>query len=254
MLTDLAGFVKEFLFEITFDYIAAEFYRFKTKNRIFMFKIIKESFETKKKRAKKIIALLKKEYPEAKCSLNFKNPLELMVATILSAQCTDARVNIVTRTLFKKYRKAQDYLKVTQKELEEDIRSTGFFRNKAKAIQNACKNIREKFGGKVPKTMEELTSLNGIGRKTANVILGNAYGIPSGIAVDTHVTRLSHRLGLSYAKTPEKIEQDLMHLVPKRDWILFPHLMIFHGRKICQARNPKCTQCRLNKICPSSLA
>ncbi|EQB63233.1 MAG: Endonuclease III [candidate division Zixibacteria bacterium RBG-1] len=219
-----------------------------------MFKIIRESFETKKKRAKKIIALLKKEYPDAKCSLNFKNPLELMVATILSAQCTDARVNIVTKTLFKKYRKTQDYYKVPQEEFEQDIKSTGFFRNKAKAIQSACKVIAEKYRGKVPKTMEELTSLNGIGRKTANVILGNAYGIASGIAVDTHVTRLSHRLGLSYAKTPEKIEQELMKLVPQSDWILFPHLLIWHGRKICQARNPKSPQCVLNKICPSSLA
>ena len=219
-----------------------------------MFKIIRESFETKKKRAKKIIALLKKEYPDAKCSLNFKNPLELMVATILSAQCTDARVNIVTKTLFKKYRKTQDYYKVPQEEFEQDIKSTGFFRNKAKAIQSACKVIAEKYRGKVPKTMEELTSLNGIGRKTANVILGNAYGIASGIAVDTHVTRLSHRLGLSYAKTPEKIELELMKLVPQSDWILFPHLLIWHGRKICQARNPKSPQCVLNKICPSSLA
>ena len=219
-----------------------------------MFKIIRESFETKKKRAKKIIALLKKEYPDAKCSLNFKNPLELMVATILSAQCTDARVNIVTKTLFKKYRKTQDYYKVPQEEFEQDIKSTGFFRNKAKAIQSACKVIAEKYRGKVPKTMEELTSLNGIGRKTANVILGNAYGIASGIAVDTHVTRLSHRLGLSYAKTPEKIELELIKIVPQSDWILFPHLLIWHGRKICQARSPKCTQCVLNKICPSSLA
>ncbi|HKZ22550.1 MAG TPA: endonuclease III [candidate division Zixibacteria bacterium] len=219
-----------------------------------MFKIIKESFESKKKRTRKIIALLKKEYPDAKCSLNFRKPLELMVATILSAQCTDVRVNIVTKTLFKKYRRPQDYYKVPPKELEEDIRSTGFFRNKAKAIQSACKVIAEKYRGKVPKTMEELTSLSGIGRKTANVILGNAYGIASGIAVDTHVTRLSHRLGLSYAKTPEKIEQELMKLVPQSDWILFPHLLIWHGRKICQARNPKCPQCVLNKICPSSLA
>lgn len=219
-----------------------------------MFKIIKENFEAKKRRTTKIVSLLKKEYPEAGCSLSFNNPLELMVATILSAQCTDARVNIVTKTLFKKYRKAQDYLKVPQKELEEDIRSTGFFRNKARAIQSSCETIIAEFGGKVPKTMEDLTSLNGIGRKTANVILGNAYGIPSGIAVDTHVTRLSKRLGLSYSKTAEKIEQDLQKLVPKSDWILFPHLMIFHGRKICQARKPRCEKCSLNKICPSSLA
>ncbi len=219
-----------------------------------MFKVIEESLEAKKRRSKKIIFLLKKEYPYAKCSLNFKNPLELMVATILSAQCTDVRVNIVTKTLFKKYRKTDDYLKVTQKKLEEDIKSTGFFRNKAKAIQSGCKTISEKFGGRVPKNMGDLTSLNGIGRKTANVILGNAYGISSGIAVDTHVTRLSKRLGLSYAKTPEKIEQELIKLVPRSDWILFPHLIIFHGRKICQARNPKCPQCGLNKICPSSLA
>ena len=218
-----------------------------------MFKVIKESLGIKKKRTKKIIYLLKKEYPDAKCSLNFRNPLELMIATILSAQCTDVRVNIVTQSLFKKYRKAEDCANVSQKELEEDIKSTGFFRNKTKSIRLACQKMVEKFNGKVPRTMEDLLYLNGIGRKTANVILGNAYGIPSGIAVDTHVTRISKRLGLSYSKTAEKIEQDLMQLVPKSDWILFPHLIIFHGRKICQARNPKCEKCVLNKICPSSL-
>ena len=218
-----------------------------------MFKVIRESFDKKKGRAFRIISLLKKKYPQACCSLNFENPLQLLAATRLSAQCTDERVNLVTPALFKKYKNAKDYADASQSELEKMIRSTGFFRGKAKSIRMAAKKIVERFGGKVPRTMEEMLSLDGIGRKSANVILGNAYEIPSGIAVDTHVLRLSKRLGLSYAKTPEKVEEELMKLVPKQDWILFPHLIISHGRKICQARKPKCGECRLNKLCPSSL-
>jgi len=218
-----------------------------------MFKVIRESFDKKKGRALRIISLLKKEYPQARCSLDFQNPLQLLVATRLSAQCTDERVNLVTPALFKKFKSAKDFAKAPQSELEKMIKSTGFFRAKAKSIRLAAKKIVDSFRGKVPKTMEEMLSLDGIGRKSANVILGNAYGIPSGIAVDTHVLRLSKRLGLSYAKTPEKVEEELMKLVPKRDWILFPHLIISHGRKICQARKAKCGGCRLNKVCPSSL-
>ena len=218
-----------------------------------MFKTIRESFDKKKRRALRIISLIKQEYPQARCSLNFDNPLQLLVATRLSAQCTDERVNLVTPALFKKYKSAKDLAKASQSELQKMIRSTGFFRGKAKSIRMAAKKIAERFGGKVPRTMEEMLSLDGIGRKSANVILGNAYGIPSGIAVDTHVLRLSKRLGLSYAKTPEKVEEELIKLVPKPDWILFPHLIIFHGRRICQARRPKCGECGLNKLCPSSL-
>ncbi len=218
-----------------------------------MFKVIREDFANKARRARKIVTLLKKIYPQARCSLNFKNPLQLLVATRLSAQCTDERVNQVTPTLFQKYRKAEDFARASQFELEKMIRSTGFFRAKAKSIRKAAKKMAENFGGRVPKTMEEMLTLDGIGRKSANVILGNAYGIPSGIAVDTHVLRIAKRLGLSYTKTPEKMEQELMALVPKKDWILFPHLVISHGRKICQARKPKCGECGLNKLCPSSL-
>jgi endonuclease-3 len=218
-----------------------------------MFKTIRESFDKKKGRVLKIISLLKEEYPQARCSLNFENPLQLLVATRLSAQCTDERVNLVTPALFKKYKTTEDFARASQSELEKMIRSTGFFRAKAKSIRLAAKKMVGRFGGKVPRKMEEMLSLGGIGRKSANVILGNAYGIPSGIAVDTHVLRLSKRLGLSYAKTPEKVEEELIGLVPKRDWILFPHLIIFHGRKICQARKPKCGECGLNKLCPSSL-
>lgn len=219
-----------------------------------MFKTIRESFDRKRGRAYKIILLLKREYPQARCSLKFENPLQLLVATRLSAQCTDERVNLVTPALFKKYKSAKDFAKASQSDLEKMIRSTGFFRGKAKSIRMAAKKMVERFGGKVPRTMEEMLSLDGIGRKSANVILGNAYGIPSGIAVDTHVLRLSKRLGLSYANTPEKVEEELMKLVPKGDWILFPHLIISHGRKICQARKPKCGECKLNSLCPSSLA
>jgi endonuclease-3 len=205
-----------------------------------------------KQRTLKIIARLKREYPDASCSLNHSTPLELLVATILSAQCTDERVNLVTVELFRKYRRSEDYYAVAQTELEQDIRSTGFFRNKAKAIQGACRIISEKHRGRVPEDVEELLALPGVARKTANVVLGNAYGISSGIVVDTHVARLSQRLALSTEAQPEKIERDLMELVPRKDWIMFSHLLIAHGRKICKARTPLCGECVIEKFCPSS--
>jgi endonuclease-3 len=205
-----------------------------------------------KERAKQVIRLLKRAYPDAKCSLNHSNAFELLIATILSAQCTDERVNIVTADLFRKYRKPEDYLKVSEKELQKDIRTTGFFRNKTKSIQGTAKVLTESYGGKVPDTMEELLELPGVARKTANVVLGNAFGVKSGIVVDTHVTRLSHRLGLTEHKTAEKIERDLIELVPKKDWVIFSHLLIYHGRRVCKARNPSCAECVVEKLCPSS--
>jgi endonuclease III len=205
-----------------------------------------------KQRVRKIIRLLKRAYPEAKCSLNHSNAFELLIATILSAQCTDVRVNIVTQDLFRKYRKPEDYLKVSPRELEKDIRTTGFFRNKTRSIQGTAKVLTEQYGGKVPETIEELLELPGVARKTANVVLGNAFGVLSGVVVDTHVTRLSHRLGLSAEKTAEKIEQDLIAIVPKKDWVIFSHLLIAHGREICKARNPHCAECVVEKLCPSS--
>ena len=205
-----------------------------------------------KQRVRKILRLLKRAYPDAKCSLNHSNAFELLIATILSAQCTDARVNIVTQDLFRKYRKPEDYLKVSPTELQQDIRTTGFFRNKTTSIQGAAKALIEDYGGEVPHTMDELLELPGVARKTANVVLGNAFGISAGVVVDTHVTRLSHRLGLSSQKTAEKIEQDLIPIVPKKDWVIFPHLIIAHGRAICKARNPQCEECVVEKLCPSS--
>jgi len=205
-----------------------------------------------KQRVRKILRLLKRAYPDAKCSLNHSNAFELLIATILSAQCTDARVNIVTQDLFRKYRKPEDYLKVSPTELQQDIRTTGFFRNKTTSIQGAAKALIEDYGGEVPHTMDELLELPGVARKTANVVLGNAFGISAGVVVDTHVTRLSHRLGLSSQKTAEKIEQDLIPIVPKKDWVIFPHLIIAHGRAICKARNPLCEECVVEKLCPSS--
>jgi len=204
----------------------------------------------KKLQADEIIRRFKKEYPDAHCALNYTNAFELLIATILSAQCTDERVNLVTANLFRKYRKPQDYLEVLQEELEQDIHSTGFFRNKAKNIQAACQKIVEQFGGKIPQTMDELLSLNGVARKTANVVLGNAFGIASGVVVDTHVSRLSQRLGLTENTAPEKIEKDLQEIVEEKNWIMFPHWLISHGRKICQARKPKCGECVLNDLCP----
>jgi endonuclease-3 len=205
----------------------------------------------RKRRTAEVIRRLKHEYPDAHCALNHSNAFELLIATILSAQCTDVRVNIVTASLFRKYRGPADYINVPQAELEKDIRSTGFFRNKARNIQAACRRLIEEFGGEVPQTMDEILTLNGVARKTANVVLGNAFGIAAGVVVDTHVSRLSQRLGLTDAKTPEKIEADLQMLVPKKHWVMFPHWLITHGRRICIARKPKCRECVLADICPS---
>src|SRR3954469_2369229 len=211
-----------------------------------------KTIERRRERVARILPILKKTYPDAKCSLNFSNPLELIVATILSAQCTDERVNIVTKDLFKKYRKAEDYARVPQEVLEKDIQSTGFYRNKAKSLRGMAASLVEKHGGRVPDTMEELVDLAGVGRKTANVVLGNAFNKNIGVVVDTHVTRLSNRLGLTKHVTDAvKIEQDLMQVVPQKDWTLFSHLLIHHGRVICQARKPKCTQCPLLDYCPA---
>jgi len=204
----------------------------------------------RQKRTDEVIKRLKKEYPDAHCALNHTNAFELLVATILSAQCTDERVNIVTADLFRKYRTPQDYLEVSQAELAHDIKSINFFNNKTKSIQGAAQKIVENFKGEVPRTMDELLTLNGVARKTANVVLGNAFGIASGVVVDTHVSRLSQRLGLTEEKTPEKIEKDLSELVPRKHWVMFPHWLITHGRKICNARKPKCEECVLEDICP----
>ena len=211
-----------------------------------------EAIPEKKKRVRRVVATLKKEYTDARCSLDHTSPLELLIATILSAQCTDERVNIVTADLFRKYRTWEDYAAAHASELERDIHSTGFFRNKAKSIQGACRLIGERYGGRVPRSMEELLELPGVARKTANVVLGNAFGIASGVVVDTHVARLSERLGFSAEKAPEKIERDLASLVPESDWIIFPHLLIAHGRKVCKARTPLCGECALAKLCPSA--
>lgn len=199
-----------------------------------------------------ILPLLKKYYPDAHCALFYKNPLELLIATILSAQCTDEMVNKVTPALFKKYKNAKDFAEADLEELQAMIRSTGFYKNKAKNIKKACAMIVEKYKGKVPATMEELIELPGVARKTANVVLYNAYQIQVGITVDTHVSRLSHRLYLSQKNQPEKIEQDLMEIVPNRDWGFFSHALIFHGRQVCKAVKPKCGNCFLNKLCPSA--
>jgi endonuclease-3 len=212
----------------------------------------RETVDELKGRVREVIRRLKRAYPGAKCSLNHSNPFELLIATILSAQCTDERVNIVTADLFRKYQKPEDYLKVSPRELEKDIQSTGFFRNKTKSIQGTSKVLTEQYGGTVPQTMEELLELPGVARKTANVVLGNAFDIKAGVVVDTHVTRLSHRLGFTQAKTAEKIELDLIPIVPKKDWVIFPHLLIAHGRKICKARNPLCAECPVERQCPSS--
>ena len=205
-----------------------------------------------KTRAVKTIRLLEKEHSDAEIALTFKNPLELLISTILSAQCTDKRVNIVTKTLFKKYKTLEDYAKADIKELEQDIRSTGFYHNKARHIKKCCQMLIEKFGSQVPRTMEELLELPGVARKTANIVLSNVFGIVEGIAVDTHVRRLSERLGLTQNKNQDKIEQDLMKIVPKEMWMRFSDLLVFHGRRICMAKKPKCGECVLNKICPSA--
>jgi endonuclease-3 len=205
---------------------------------------------TAAKQAAEAVRLLGRLYPDATCSLDFQTPLELLVATILSAQCTDERVNIVTKTLFRKYRSAADYARAPVAELEKEIQSTGFFRNKAKSIQNCCRLLVEKHQGQVPQSIDELVALAGVGRKTANVILGTAFGIASGVVVDTHVMRLSRRLGLSRQKDAEKIEKDLMEVIPKKEWIAFSHRMIQHGRKVCAARKPRCDDCPMSEICP----
>jgi len=205
-----------------------------------------------KTRTSIIIARLKKEFPQARTALEFSNPLQLLISTMLSAQCTDVRVNMITPTLFAKYHSSNDFAEADRSELEAEIKSSGFYRMKAKHIIDACRMIVEKFSGKVPKTMEELISLPGVGRKTANCVLGGAYGIQSGIVVDTHVIRLANRLGLTKSDAPDKIEQDLIKLVPKREWYRFSNLLILHGRKTCNARKPLCEKCILSNICPSS--
>lgn len=210
----------------------------------------REGKAEKAARLKKIIAGLQKAYPDAHCELEHSNPLELLIATILSAQCTDKRVNLVTAELFKRYRSAADYAQAPAAELEKAILSTGFFRNKTKSIQAATLAIVERHKGQVPKTMEELIELGGVGRKTANVVLGNAFGVNCGVVVDTHVARLSQRLGLTRQTEPLKIEQDLMELVPQGQWTLFSHWLIWHGRRRCYARNPDCANCEIRKVCP----
>ena len=214
---------------------------------------MRETKSQKKDRTQQIIKLLKRAYPDAHCALNHTNAFELLIATILSAQCTDERVNIVTADLFRKYRKPADYLKVRDTELQQDIRTTGFFRNKTKSIQGASRILVEEFDGEVPRTMDELLQLPGVARKTANVVLGVAYGIAAGVVVDTHVSRLSHRLGFTKQKDAVKIEDDLIALVPQKDWIIFAHLLIFHGRQICKARRPLCEECVVEGLCPSSM-
>jgi endonuclease-3 len=204
-------------------------------------------------RGPEIVKRLSKAYPDAHVALDFTNPLECLVATILSAQCTDERVNMVTRTLFEEYRRPEDYLKVPEAELAADIKPTGFFNQKTKSIRGACARIVEVYGGKVPNTMEDLITLPGVARKTANIVLGNAYGIVEGIAVDTHVRRVSERLGFSKESDPNKIEQDLMRLIPKKRWFGFTYVIIDHGRAICVARKPRCAECPVNDLCPSSL-
>jgi endonuclease III len=212
----------------------------------------RESAAERAARIKKISAGLRRAYPDAHCELHFSNPLELLVATILSAQCTDKRVNIVTADLFGKYRSAANYARADLGKLENEIKATGFFRNKARSIQGCCRALVEKHGGQVPGTMEELIELDGVGRKTANVVLGNAFNINAGIVVDTHVARLSQRLGLTKADEPAKIEQDLMKLLPRSQWTLFSHLLIWHGRRRCYARKPDCPKCEIKKLCPSA--
>jgi endonuclease-3 len=210
------------------------------------------TIEARRRRVAAILPILKRTYPQAKCSLDYSNPLELLVATILSAQCTDERVNIVTKTLFKKYRTAKAYADAPPEELERDIQSTGFFRNKAKSLRGMGAAIAQRHGGRVPETMEELVDLPGVGRKTANVVLGNAFDVNVGVVVDTHVTRVSNRLGLTkHAVDAVKIEQDLMVIVPRDEWTLWSHLLIHHGRAICQARKPRCTECPLLEHCPA---
>jgi endonuclease-3 len=210
----------------------------------------RESSADKFERTQKILSALKRVYPDAHCELNFSSPLQLLVATILSAQCTDKRVNIVTAELFKKYKTAKDFADAPLAEIEDAVKTTGFFRNKAKNIKACCATLAEKFGGEVPRTMDELHALAGVGRKTANVVLGNAFGINVGVVVDTHVTRLSNRLGLAKGTDAVKLEQELMKLVPQNDWCVFSHWLIWHGRRRCAARSPDCANCEIKILCP----
>jgi endonuclease-3 len=212
----------------------------------------RESIKAKRQRAANIAAILDRVYPDAKCALDHTNPLELLVATILSAQCTDERVNVVTKRLFGKYRTASDYARLPQERFEQEIRSTGFYRNKARSIRAAAARIVEEFGGEVPDTMEGLVSLPGVARKTANVVLGSWFGRNEGIVVDTHVLRLARRLKLASAKVADKVEKELMDVVDRKDWTQFAHLLIFHGRAICSARKPKCGDCPIAELCPSA--
>ncbi len=211
----------------------------------------KESLEDKKSRAQRVFKILKKEFPNPRTALQHQNAFQLLIATILSAQCTDERVNMVTPALFKKYKNAKGFAEANPAELEQDIRSTGFFRMKTKSIIGCCKALVERFGGEVPNNLNDLVTLPGVGRKTANVVLGQAFGIASGVVVDTHVHRLAQRLGFSEADTPEKIEEDLMKLFPKKQWIDLGSTLILHGRKTCHARSPKCTECVVRDHCPS---
>jgi endonuclease III len=210
----------------------------------------RESTTAKKLRMMKLITVFQRIYPNAHCELNFSNPLQLLVATILSAQCMDRRVNMVTADLFKKYRSAKDFADASVMELQEAVKTTGFFRNKAKNIKACCATLVEKFGGAVPRTMDELHALAGVGRKTANVVLGNAFGVNVGVVVDTHVTRLANRLGLVKGTNAVKLEQELMKLMPQKDWTLFSHWLIWHGRRRCTARKPDCTNCEIQSLCP----
>ena len=209
-----------------------------------------ENAAAKIERTQKVLSALKRVYPDAHCELNHSSPLQLLVATILSAQCTDKRVNLVTAELFKKYRTAKDFAAAPLTAIEASIKSTGFFRNKAKNIQACCAALVEKFNGEVPCTMDELHALAGVGRKTANVVLGNAFGINVGVVVDTHVTRLSNRLGLAKGTDAVKLEQELMKLVPQEDWARFSHWLIWHGRRRCDARKPDCANCEIQNLCP----
>jgi len=213
-----------------------------------------KKIQERRQKVAAILPLLKKMYPQAKCSLDYRNPLQLLIATILSAQCTDERVNKVTPDLFKKYKTAKDLAAADPSELEKEIQSTGFFRNKAKSLRGMAAGILARHQGQVPQTMEDLTNLPGVGRKTANVVLGNAYNIAVGVVVDTHVARVSARLGLTKHTDPVKIEQDLMQIVPREEWTLFSHLLIHHGRQICIARRPKCSICPLLPHCPAGQA
>jgi endonuclease-3 len=210
----------------------------------------RETQEALAARTARIVAGLEKTYPDAHCELTYSNPLELLIATILSAQCTDKRVNMVTEALFKKYRSAADYAHADQAQLEQEIKTTGFFRNKAKNIKKCCQALVDAHNGEVPQTMEALTQLGGVGRKTANVVLGNAFNINVGVVVDTHVARLAQRLGLTRRKDPQEIESDLMKLVPQPKWALFSHLLIWHGRRRCYSRNPDCPNCEIKSLCP----